>query len=117
MPWTSKMNFHQVAGIIERFLGKSSSYPQEWNDFIDTSQSDWKVDAYRKCCYELDPLVNSREVPEAAAIAALSALAKELRNADINQMPVIEKPNRKTDLYWRVGIVALVVLAIIVAHH
>ncbi len=116
MPWKGNMNFHEVADIIERFLSKNSSYPQEWNDFIETSQSDWKVNAYRKCCYELDPLVNSRQEPETAATAVLKTLANELRNSDISQIHIIEKSKPKSDLYWIVGIVALVALGVVLAH-
>src|ERR1035438_9593254 len=43
-----------MAQLIERFLDGRSLYPQEWNDFVDTSQRDQKMDVYRRRCYELD---------------------------------------------------------------
>jgi hypothetical protein len=46
------------ADIIERFLEGKSLYPQEWNDFVDMSQRDEKVEVFRRRCSELDPLVN-----------------------------------------------------------
>jgi hypothetical protein len=40
----------QVADIIARFLSGSGLYPQEFNDFIEGSLSDPKLDAYRQRC-------------------------------------------------------------------
>jgi hypothetical protein len=70
---------HEVADLIERFLEDKSLYPQEWNDFVDSSQRDKKVDVCRKRCYELDPLVNRSGPPDPNAIAELRNLIKQLR--------------------------------------
>lgn len=45
-----------VADLIERFLQNRLAYPQEWNDFVECSDPDPAVNAYRKRCYNLDPL-------------------------------------------------------------
>jgi hypothetical protein len=71
------MNCEKVAGLIERFLEKRSSYAQEWNDFVEIPQNDGMVDAYRKRCYELEPQL---EAPEPAAVAELESLVKALRS-------------------------------------
>jgi len=52
------MTLGDAARVIERFLARTSLYPQEWNDFVETPQHDKKVEFYRKRCYELDPHVN-----------------------------------------------------------
>jgi len=33
-----------MADVIERFLDDKRLYPQEWNDFVDTPQYDWRMD-------------------------------------------------------------------------
>lgn len=68
--WKANMNLHEAAGVIECFLEKRSLYPQEWNDFIDSSQDDWVVDAYKRSCHELDPLIShpGEPCPGVAAI-------------------------------------------------
>jgi hypothetical protein len=70
---------HKVADLIERFLEDKSLYPQEWNDFVDSSQRYKEVDVCRKRCYELDPLVNRSGPPDPNAIAELRNLVKQLR--------------------------------------
>ena len=69
----------EVADLIERFLDHRSLYPQEWNDFVESSQRDKKIETYRKRCYELDPLVNFPGPQDSNAIAELRRLVGELR--------------------------------------
>jgi hypothetical protein len=88
----------QVADVIERFLAGSGAYPQEFNDFIDCSLSDPKLDAYRQRCEVLHSefesglearggalillsLEDRRRQPqrEAAAIKELEQIVAELR--------------------------------------
>jgi hypothetical protein len=73
------MGAEAVADLVERFLEGRSLYPQEWNDFVDASQRDQKIESYRKRCYELDPLVNRPGPPDANAIAELRRIVIELR--------------------------------------
>jgi hypothetical protein len=54
----------ETAGIVERFLNGTSLHPQEWNDFVECTHGDAQLDAYRKRCYELDPLANCRKLPK-----------------------------------------------------
>ena len=74
-----KLNNLDVAHLIERFLEKRSFYPQEWNDFVETSQPDRKIDVYRKRCYLLDPLVNRPGDPDREAVAELRSMIETLR--------------------------------------
>jgi hypothetical protein len=69
----------EVAEIIARFLEGKSTYPQEWNDFIEISLADKIVDAYRIRCYELDPIVNRPGQRDAKAIAELKSMVETLR--------------------------------------
>jgi hypothetical protein len=73
-----------VADVIERFLEGRSLYPQEWNDFVDRSQRNKIVDAYRKRCYELDPLVNRPGEPDPDAIAELRKMIGVLRQSEMS---------------------------------
>jgi hypothetical protein len=50
---------YETADLIERFLDKKLSYPQEWNDFIEARRVEPAVEPYRELCYKLDPLVNT----------------------------------------------------------
>jgi hypothetical protein len=68
-----------VADLIERFLDGRSHYRQEWNDFVDASQRDKEIDAYRRRCYELDPLVNRPDPQDVKAIAELRKIVNQLR--------------------------------------
>jgi hypothetical protein len=70
---------NEVADIIERFLTGNSSYPQEWNDFVECREPDSQLDTYRKKCNELDPLVNCPDPQDAGAIAELRGMIAELR--------------------------------------
>ena len=72
----------EVANLIERFLHGNSLYPQERNDFVESSQRDTKIEVYRKRCYELDPLVNAQGPPDAKAVAELHGMISELRRTD-----------------------------------
>jgi hypothetical protein len=78
--WKKNMNSEEAAQVIERFLENRSLYPQEWNDFVDTPQRDKTVEHYRRESYELDPLVNRPEGPDATALTQLRAIIKQLRS-------------------------------------
>lgn len=69
----------EVADLIQRFLDHKSLYPQEWNDFVDSSQKDPVMNAYRKRCYDLDALVNRPGTADAIAILELRSIIDELR--------------------------------------
>jgi hypothetical protein len=73
-------NLTEVADLIERYLDGASLYPQEWNDFVDSSQRRKDVDIYRKRCSELDLLVNRPEGPDPEATAELRSMIKTLRS-------------------------------------
>jgi len=78
--WKKDMNSLEVARLIERFLGKQSSYEQEWNDFVDTPQENKDVESYRKRCYQLDPLVNRPEAADLPAVEELRSMIEKLRS-------------------------------------
>jgi hypothetical protein len=71
----------EVAELIERFLENRPAYPQEWNDFVECRQRDPTMEAYRRRCYNLDPLVNRPEPVDENAIAELRGILCELRTA------------------------------------
>ena len=73
-------NALEVAQVIERFLDGNSLYPQEWNDFVESSLRDKKLDVYRKRCDELDPLVNRPGDPDPDAVSELRSLIETLRS-------------------------------------
>jgi hypothetical protein len=77
--WKKDMSFQETAALIERFLNHESLYPQEWNDFVETSQGSKKVDQFRRRCYELDPIVNSPGIPDTAALEELRSMVDRLR--------------------------------------
>jgi hypothetical protein len=81
--WKKNMNSEEVAQLIERFLEERSLYPQEWNDFVDTSQDDSVIDNYRRQCYELDPLVNCPGVQDPDAVARLKGIIERLRSGRV----------------------------------
>jgi hypothetical protein len=70
---------NEIAGIIERFLEGKSSYPQEWNDFVECSHGDKLLDSYRKRCGLLDPLVNCPDPQDPKAVEELRNMVQELR--------------------------------------
>jgi hypothetical protein len=72
----------EIAGIIERFLNQSSLYPQEWNDFVECSELDSRLDKYRKRCDELDPLVNCPGPQDPKALAELRSMVGQLRQLE-----------------------------------
>jgi hypothetical protein len=78
MNW--QLNREELAQLIERFLAGKSRYPQEWNDFVETSQSDREIESFRKRIYELDPLVNRPGEMDHSAVAKLKAIIRELRS-------------------------------------
>jgi hypothetical protein len=69
----------EVADLIERFLQNRLAYPQEWNDFVERSDPDPEVNAYRKRCDNLDPLVNCPAPVDEEAVVELRAIVDELR--------------------------------------
>jgi hypothetical protein len=81
--WKKNMNSEELAQLIERFLERRSLYPQEWNDFVDTSQEDSVIENYRRQCDELDPLVNSPGVPDPDAVARLKGIIERLRSGRV----------------------------------
>jgi hypothetical protein len=68
-----------MADLIERFLDGKGLYGQEWNDFVEVSQNDWRMDAYRRSCYELDPIVNCPDPQDPIALSVLRSLVLSLR--------------------------------------
>jgi len=38
----------EMAGMIERYLDGNSFYPQEWNDFVDSTEQNASLEIYRK---------------------------------------------------------------------
>jgi hypothetical protein len=77
--WKSNMTNEDAAQVIERFLEECSLYPQEWNDFVETSQQDQVVDDFRRQCAELEPLVNRPGKPDPNAVAQLKQIIRLLR--------------------------------------
>jgi hypothetical protein len=75
-----KLTNLEVAQLIERFLEKRTLYPQEWNDFVEISQLDKKIEVYRKRCYFLDPLINRPGDPDPEAVAELMSMMVTLRS-------------------------------------
>lgn len=73
-------SLREIADLIERFLEDRSEYPQEWNDFVDSSQRNKDSESYRKQCYELDPLISRPEGPDPDAITKLRSLVQKLRS-------------------------------------
>jgi hypothetical protein len=73
----------EIAGIIERFLTGNSLYPQEWNDFVECSERDPRLDVYRKRCYDLDPLVNCPGQQDPKAVAELGTMIDQLRRSEM----------------------------------
>ena len=72
----------EIAAIIERFLTGNSLYPPEWNDFVECSERDRRLDIYRKRCYELDPLVNCPGEQDPKAVAELRSMIDQLRRPE-----------------------------------
>ena len=83
--WNGNLTYSEMADLIERFLENRPAYAQEWNDFVDTPQKDWRMDAYRRCCYELDPLVNSTDPQDPIALSVLWSLVASLRGRPASQ--------------------------------
>ena len=53
--WNKDMSFQETAAFIERFLNHESLYPQEWNDFVETSQSSKKSGPVQKALLRTGP--------------------------------------------------------------
>jgi hypothetical protein len=76
--WKMDMTPEEAAQVIERFLdGPSDSI--EWCDFAETKQEDARVESHRKRCDELSPFVNRPGGMDAAAVAELRSIIRELR--------------------------------------
>lgn len=68
-----------MADLIERFLQDRLAYPQEWNDFVDTSQRSAEMDGYRKICYAIDPSVNCQGQQDDVSLDELRKIIERLR--------------------------------------
>ena len=77
--WHRNMSGQEAAELIERFVEGRSLYPQEWNDFAETPQSDPFVEHYRKRCDGLDPLVNRPGQPDPGAVEELKTIIQSLK--------------------------------------
>jgi hypothetical protein len=73
------LTVHDVGRIIERFLGNSLRYSQEWNDFVDIKQRKPESERLRRRCYDLDPLVNRPGDIDESALAELRSIAASAR--------------------------------------
>ncbi len=71
----------EVADLIVRFIENRSSYPQEWNDFVECRHSDPAVEHVRKRCHDLDPLVNSHGPQDKDALEELRTLAERVKRS------------------------------------
>ncbi len=78
--WKRDMSRGEVADLIERFLEARPSYPQEWNDFVETPQQEGDIESYRKRLNELDPLVNCPGDQDPKAVAELRSILHKLRS-------------------------------------
>ena len=85
--WNGDLTHSEMAGLIERFLDGKGLYAQEWNDFVEVSQNNWRMDAYRRCCYELAPLVNSPDPQDPIALSVLRSLVASLRARPATELP------------------------------
>ena len=56
----------------------ATRYMKEWNDFVECSQTDARIEVYRKRCYELDPVVNCPDPQDQEALQELRKMAKGL---------------------------------------
>jgi hypothetical protein len=79
--WKKNMSSEEAAQVIERFLVEAESYPGEWADFAEGKQQDARVERYRKRCDKLSPLVNRPGEMDAAAVAELRQIIRELRDS------------------------------------
>jgi hypothetical protein len=87
MSWKKNMSLEEAAQLVERFLSRKSLYPQEWNDFVDTSQKNKDVNEFRKRCYQLDPLVNCPGGMDSGAVAELRAMLEKIRSNQTKAEP------------------------------
>jgi hypothetical protein len=77
--WKPDMTPEEAAAVIERFIdGPCDSI--EWCDFAETRQKDSRIEAYRKRCDRLSPLVNRPGDMDAAAVAELRSIVGDLRS-------------------------------------
>ena len=75
----------QMADIIERFLSGSGLYPQEFNDFIDCSLANPKLDAYRQQC----EVLHTEFEPRSSQFTLLSLEDRQRQVAAIKEMEQI----------------------------
>ena len=68
-----------AADLVGRFLEGTELYPQEWNDFIEAVRVEPPVEAYRRECYRLDPMVNRPGSADPAAVEELRRIIAALR--------------------------------------
>jgi hypothetical protein len=73
------INSSEAADLIDRFVEGRSSYPQEWNDFVEGKHVSPEVEPFRRRCSELDPLVNCPGIPDGDAVIELKAASRALR--------------------------------------
>jgi hypothetical protein len=78
--WKRDMSPEEAAQVIERFLAETELYLFEWTDFAEIKQQNPRVEAYRKRCDKLSPLVNRPGAMDEAAVAELKSIIKELRS-------------------------------------
>lgn len=76
--WKKDMKPIEAAQVIGRYLENQSLYPQEWNDFVETPQTNKTVEFYRQRCYQLDPMVSSPEGADPKAVLELKSIINEL---------------------------------------
>ena len=77
--WKPDMTPEEAAQVIERFIdGPGDSI--EWCDFAETKQRDLRIEAHRKSCDKLSPLVNRPGEMDTTAVAELRSIIQELRS-------------------------------------
>jgi hypothetical protein len=80
--WKKNMTGQEVVQLIERFLDNQSLYPQEWNDFVDTPQSNPAIEVYRRQCEDLEHRFNHQGEPDEIALAQLREMIVRLRSGN-----------------------------------
>jgi hypothetical protein len=79
LEWKPDMTPKEAAGVIERFVdGAGDSI--EWCDFAETPQKDPRVEAHRRRCDKLSPLVNRPGDMDSAAVVELRSIIQQLRS-------------------------------------
>jgi hypothetical protein len=83
MKYSNTLTRIEAAQLIEDFLNGTSAYPGRWNEFVATNQKDPGISAFRKRCYQLDPLVNLPGDQDQGAVAELRSMIERLRKVDL----------------------------------